>query len=196
MLFQYSNCSFRFHQSNVTTDGQCVRPSWLRTPSGTHNQMFTLDFGCSVCHGASSLTGEWVCRVMGHSICLCQICTIKYHQVWAFYISILGFAFAYVSNYLHYHDFVWILPPSCIFLLHNRKRTEFWTPDIKHGSMCAFIIYQWCKGLLCCRCCNLNSRLSTANPPDWTGISHYGPNQNFVVLNFEVALSCPLFKRR
>jgi len=32
-------------------------------------------------------------------------------------------------------------------LLCNRKRTEFGTPDVEHGSVCALVSYQWCGGL-------------------------------------------------
>jgi hypothetical protein len=56
-------------------------------------------------------------------------------------------SFCLCFEHLHYRDFVWLLPASYIFLLCNRKRTESGTPDVKRGSECALVGYQWCVGL-------------------------------------------------
>jgi hypothetical protein len=38
-----------------------------------------------------------------------------------------------------------------IFLLYNRKRMETGTLDVKRGSVCALVGYQWCGGLYSAR---------------------------------------------
>jgi hypothetical protein len=75
-----------------------------------------------------------------------------------FVFPILGFVFAYVSNILHYREFVWLLPASYKFLLCNSKRSESGSSDIKRGSVCALVGNHWCGGLyFACAITRLNT---------------------------------------
>jgi hypothetical protein len=71
------------------------------------------------------------------------------HQVWAFCISYVELRFLPMFRTF---TFSWVcvtsaLPASDIFFLCNRKRTESGTPDVKRGSVCALVGYQWCGEL-------------------------------------------------
>jgi hypothetical protein len=64
------------------------------------------DFWCSVMGEGSSLTGGRGCRITGHSICLCQICTI-------FFILVFYILSIYVYIYTPRLERLWG-PPSLL----------------------------------------------------------------------------------
>jgi len=97
----------------LLTVRQSVRPSWLRTPFGTHGNMFaSLDFMVFVCRGASSLTGGQACRLTGHNLCLCRTC-IPFYLLYIFYLLFFSFIL---------HLFVFFFLVKCVYTythLHN-----------------------------------------------------------------------------
>jgi hypothetical protein len=98
----------------------------------------------------------------GHSYCLCHVYIYTLLSVFLYVIFILLLLLilftkvilhprpvtrALCSNAYFIYSYLWLLPASYIFLLYNRKRTESGTPDVKRGSVCVLVSYQWCGGL-------------------------------------------------
>jgi hypothetical protein len=66
------------------------------------------------------------------------------HQVWSC-VFLIWASILPVFRTLHYRDFVWLIPVSCIFMLCNHRRTESGMSDVKRGSVCSLVGY-WCWG--------------------------------------------------
>jgi hypothetical protein len=58
-----------------------------------------------------------------------------------------GFHFLPCCEYLHFHDFEWLLLAAFIILLHNHTHTGGWKPYANRELVCALENYRWCRKL-------------------------------------------------
>jgi hypothetical protein len=85
----------------------------------------------------------------------------------------LGLDFAYVSDIYINENLTSAC--FCIFLLCNYKRTDSGMSDVKRGSVCALVGYQWCGGLYV-QALQFQQMAVRRKLPGGVGISHFGPN--------------------
>jgi hypothetical protein len=78
--------------------------------------------------------GSWVTRAV------VSLTTAKFKP----HISYVWLRLVLYKEYVHSHDFVWLLLVACTILLSNRIHGEGWKPCANHGPVCTLENFQWC----------------------------------------------------